>query len=73
MKPKESCFLELDGKINILTRKGRVTEREELDGLVCLKAILYVLDSAINHYEATKRGDKKKKRLRSRTRKQKRP
>lgn len=50
---KESMVLELDGSINIvnLDENGNEVSREALDGEVCLKAIMHVLEEAIMNYD----------------------
>ena len=48
-KPKEEMFFELDGKISVVTRRGKKeTSRGELDGEVCLKALVYLLEQALD-------------------------
>lgn len=49
---KETLSIELDGKINLVTRKGKKVTREELDGMVCLEALLRVITRALEEYEA---------------------
>jgi hypothetical protein len=39
-KTKETLSIELDGKINLVTRKNKKVTREELDGKVCLEVII---------------------------------
>lgn len=48
---KETCSLELDGKINLVTRKGRKVTREEIDGKVCLEALLSVIVAGVDLLE----------------------
>lgn len=50
-KTEETLYLELDGRINLVTRKGRKTTREELDGKVCLECVLHVLKLGLAAYE----------------------
>ncbi len=48
---KDTLSLELDGKINLVTRKGKKTTREELDGRVCLEALLSVIMQGLDLLE----------------------
>jgi hypothetical protein len=41
--PKDSLSLELVGKINLVSRKGKKVTREELDGKLCLEAIVHAM------------------------------
>lgn len=43
-KAKEETFLQLDGKIYIVTKKnGRTTKRDEIDGKLVLEAIMAIV------------------------------
>lgn len=44
---KKITYLELDGKISLVTQQGKKEiNREELDGKTCLKAILHVIEKS---------------------------
>jgi hypothetical protein len=48
-KKQNGTFLELDGRISLITRKkGRLASREVLDGKVMLEAIKYILEKALD-------------------------
>ncbi len=56
MAKTDTLSIELDGKINLVTRKGKKTTREELDGRVCLEAILSVIVAGLDLMD-TKRAE----------------
>lgn len=48
-----SMNIELEGTIYLteLDKDGKVLKREPLDGEVCLKALLHVLEQSLDHLE----------------------
>ena len=51
-KVKEETFLQLDGKIYIVTKKnGRTTKREEIDGKLVLEAIMSIIRREVTKRE----------------------
>lgn len=46
-----SSELELDGKIYLITRdaEGNVVDKDQLDGELCLKVMIAVLDDSLKH------------------------
>lgn len=48
-KPKSSMTLQLDGKIYLIERRaGKRAKKTELDSKLCLDAIIYVLNLALD-------------------------
>jgi len=46
-KEPDGMFIELDGRVNILTREKGKEVREELDGKVVLESLLLLVTSAL--------------------------
>lgn len=49
-KKEDGTFLELDGEVNILTRKKGKEKRELLDGETVLKSVLYIIERALDEF-----------------------
>jgi len=52
--PKETLSIELDGKINLVTRKNKKVSREEIDGKVCLEVIVNAIEEGLNRLQNEK-------------------
>lgn len=50
-KQPDGMFIELDGEVNILTRKNGKEKREVLDGETVLRSVVYVLESALENFK----------------------
>jgi hypothetical protein len=51
MKPKDTLSLELDGKISLVTRKGKKVTREPMNGKMCLEVLLAAIMEGIERLQ----------------------